>query len=100
MQTQDGWRVQALEISAEDLLGINVSGHQGWQHDETLMAKWVLQRPPDDAWRVESVKYAGRKAVVQLYHPTTHQRRTVRLIRTMEGSWGLLGVADDVGENG
>jgi hypothetical protein len=46
MRTDAGWRVQSLEIAPEDLLGINVASHQGWQHDETLMAKWVLPGPP------------------------------------------------------
>lgn len=93
--TEAGWRVQALETSPEDLLGINVAGHQGWQHDETLMAKWVLPGPPDDSWRVADVQYAGRQAVVRLSHPVSGQTRTVRLIRTMEGSWGLLSISGD-----
>lgn len=95
VQTSEGWRVHALNISPEDLVGINVAGHQGWQHDEQYMAKWVLSRPPDESWRVDGLQYVGRTVTVHLHHPVTRQTRTVRLIRTMEGSRGLLGIYGD-----
>lgn len=90
IQTPDGWRIKSLDIQPEDLLGINVAGHQGWQHDEAMVAKWVLSRPPDESWVTRDLRYEGRTATVTLWHPSRRETAIVRLIRTMEGSWGLL----------
>jgi hypothetical protein len=92
----DAWRIKDMKVSPEDLVRINIGGHPpAWIHEEGPVAARFAFSPtlPPNSWNIESVRYERRTAIVSVRLKATGETKTVRLARTVEGTWYPLGVA-------
>lgn len=78
--TPAGWRLTSVELAPEDLITVQLGGHQPWRHDLALYAAHVLQRPGPPA------AAAAARRVVELTYPGER----VRLARQVDGDWVVL----------
>lgn len=88
METPHGWRISSFAVSPENLVRSNIGGHQGWAHNVESVVTTSLT--PSGDWELQTVSYDRRTATVSAKNKKSGIAKTVRLARTVEGSWRIL----------
>lgn len=84
------WWVSGFSVQPENLVSMNLGGHQKWQQSirsaAAVLASTVYGSRPMD-WVVEHVAYTRRIATVHLRHKVQGVSQSVTLARLVEGRW-------------
>lgn len=83
VKTTEGWRIGQFKAEPENLVSVNLAGHQAWIHNIQPAARTVA----GPGWDVEEITYERRIANVKMKNKTTGAMKTVRLSRLVEGRW-------------
>jgi hypothetical protein len=82
-KTQGDWRIRQFEVKPENLVAVNLGGHQAWIHHIQPAALAMTGQ----GWEVQAVRYEKRIASVEVTNNATGQNQTLWLARLVEGSW-------------